>query len=147
MYELLTGQFLFDPKTLPHVVDEPTMDMEHLAEIEAVLSTPPKEVSQGDGVYVEAYYKAETGRANFEPTTAKIGIAAAVRESVRSASPHKAEEDARLVTHFIESALTWQPQDRPSAADLLNHPWLKQRALSTCGARKTACKATRVWDV
>eukprot|EP00659_Diplonema_papillatum_P014543 gene14543-22253_t len=61
VYELLTGQFLFDPKTVKHVVDERTMDGEHLAEMIHTLGSPPDRVSRGDGVYVDQFFDRLTG--------------------------------------------------------------------------------------
>ncbi len=35
------------------------------------------------------------------------------------------ELEARLFSDFLLTILKWEPKDRPSAQDMLSHPWLK----------------------
>ena len=149
MYELVTGLFLFDPKTQPSVVDETTMDMEHLAEIHSVLGAPAKEVTTCGGVYSENYYDQVSGKQLFQDSTADIHADKSISDAVHTCTPESTEAAAatKKLTHFVKSALTWDPVDRPSAADLLHHPWLKERFAELHPGRDTACEATRKWDV
>lgn len=34
-------------------------------------------------------------------------------------------EDKRMFLDFVSRMLKWQPKDRSTAKDLLNHPWLR----------------------
>eukprot|EP01063_Lacrimia_lanifica_P011101 TRINITY_DN17885_c0_g1_i1.p1 TRINITY_DN17885_c0_g1~~TRINITY_DN17885_c0_g1_i1.p1 ORF type:complete len:880 (+),score=191.04 TRINITY_DN17885_c0_g1_i1:97-2736(+) len=145
VYELLTGQFLFDPKTLPHVKDETTMDAEHLAEMVHVMGAPPK-AGVTNGVYCANYFDQETGvcRSDLEKA-AKADITNTIKESVPR-SCEGADREATLITHFVRAALTWDPLDRPTAADFLHHPWLHSRYMELHPGRKPACPTTREWE-
>lgn len=33
--------------------------------------------------------------------------------------------EAQFLAEFLDKMLKWKPSDRPTAKDMLNHPWLK----------------------
>ncbi|KAJ9451638.1 Serine/threonine-protein kinase SRPK [Diplonema papillatum] len=146
VYELLTGQFLFDPKTVKHVVDERTMDGEHLAEMIHTLGSPPDRVSRGDGVYVDQFFDRLTG--SFQHPM--VGQRPNLRQTIEKAVPNSVGDKAAsvdLLFDFISSCLTWDPKERPTASDMLNHPWLIERLTELFPERRPVCKAKRAWGL
>ena len=119
VYEMVTGRFLFDPKSKPGVIDEHTNDIQHLAEITQTIGSPELRVINPDeGVYVSKFYTKSgltRGTLNHKICDMKIRIHEAVPN----------EEEAKQIINFITSCLTWSPDARPDAGDCLNHTWLR----------------------
>eukprot|EP01062_Namystynia_karyoxenos_P002730 TRINITY_DN1096_c1_g2_i1.p1 TRINITY_DN1096_c1_g2~~TRINITY_DN1096_c1_g2_i1.p1 ORF type:complete len:1013 (+),score=244.87 TRINITY_DN1096_c1_g2_i1:124-3039(+) len=123
-FELVTGEFLFDPKVQSHVPkdDEDAMDEEHISEIIQTLGSPPLKVSTGDGKFVRRFFDPVTGDF-LHPQQA---VRSDILRQLLDALPDDPEEAGRLFD-FINCALTWDPADRPTAADCLQHEWLAPR--------------------
>ena len=141
VYELLTGQFLFDPKTVAHVIDEQTMDSEHVLEMMSIMGTPGEDVSKGDGVYLHKFFNPEG--VFIGDRVSDVDVKRVVEKSIPAACPD--QEIASLITDFITSALTWVPGDRLTSSDCLSHPWLRERVAKTYSGRKPLIPSTKSW--
>eukprot|EP01060_Flectonema_neradi_P005451 TRINITY_DN13636_c4_g1_i2.p1 TRINITY_DN13636_c4_g1~~TRINITY_DN13636_c4_g1_i2.p1 ORF type:complete len:805 (+),score=125.39 TRINITY_DN13636_c4_g1_i2:56-2470(+) len=141
VYELLTGQFLFDPKTVSHVVDEQTMDVEHITEMMSIMGQPDQDVRKGDGVYLHKFFN-ESGTFIGERVS-EVDVKSVVERSIPASCPDP--EVASLISDFITSALTWVPGERLSSSDCLNHPWLRDRVEKTYPGRKPLIPPTKTW--
>eukprot|EP01060_Flectonema_neradi_P000497 TRINITY_DN10310_c1_g1_i1.p1 TRINITY_DN10310_c1_g1~~TRINITY_DN10310_c1_g1_i1.p1 ORF type:complete len:754 (+),score=70.79 TRINITY_DN10310_c1_g1_i1:58-2319(+) len=118
VYEMVTGRFLFDPKSKPGVIDEHTNDVQHLSEITQTIGPPDAGVIQQDnGVYVSKFYtKSGLTRGTLNHKISDM------RSRVHEAVPD--DHEAILIINFIMSCLTWCPSTRPDASACLNHEWL-----------------------
>ncbi|KAJ9469760.1 Serine/threonine-protein kinase SRPK [Diplonema papillatum] len=118
VYEMLTGRFLFDPKSKPDVHDEVSNDAEHLSEISQVIGRPQERVLTSGGVYVSKFY-------DIGSTVLKGEHTYAMPDAVGQLAKRCSKQEAREAWDFIRSCLTWSPTDRPTAPECLRHPWLR----------------------
>eukprot|EP01064_Diplonema_japonicum_P030089 TRINITY_DN5013_c0_g1_i2.p1 TRINITY_DN5013_c0_g1~~TRINITY_DN5013_c0_g1_i2.p1 ORF type:complete len:657 (+),score=118.42 TRINITY_DN5013_c0_g1_i2:268-2238(+) len=114
VYEMVTGKFLFDPKSKPGVTSEHGNDIEHLSEITQFIGKPPPSVLKG----VYAYRFFDSNDRFKSPHVNKIPDIKATL--LRRCSP----EEAGNVHNFVMQCLTWCSSHRPTAEQLLAHPWL-----------------------
>eukprot|EP00755_Sulcionema_specki_P001484 Sspe_Gene.116986::Locus_107218_Transcript_1_1_Confidence_1.000_Length_784::g.116986::m.116986/K08832/SRPK3, STK23; serine/threonine-protein kinase SRPK3 len=122
VYELITGQYLFDPKSHPEVHDEASMDVEHLAEMQAVMGPPSDKVRNGDGVFISNFFK--DGELQV-PHRERPAIRDIIYQSMPQDVADK-EKESGLIADFLVKALTWCPSDRCKASESLKHPWLAE---------------------
>jgi len=115
IFELATGSILFDPQTGG---SEYNRDEDHLAQIVEVLGPIPKKLI-AKGTHSHDYLTKDGELKRRKP---------------RGHSPlHKLliseyrfnEKDAKELTEFLLPLLELTPNKRPSAAQCLHHPWLK----------------------
>ena len=119
VYELITGNFLFDPKRKTR--DERAMDIEHLAMIMQVLGPVPGKIARpGAGKYTHRYFD-ENGRFLYTEKYRGYGRRSIAAEMEGYLEPAEAERAA----HFIMSCFTYDPSERITAADLMKSSWLK----------------------
>ncbi|PLB33109.1 protein kinase-like protein [Aspergillus candidus] len=112
LWDVLEGKKLFkaiDPVQV-HEYDE----AHHLACITALLGPPPKELLD-KGKRTSCFYKAGvfTGP-TVEPTDFNFE---GLLEHVRG-------EDKRMFIEFVQRMLQWRPEERSTASELLQDPWL-----------------------
>eukprot|EP01063_Lacrimia_lanifica_P031046 TRINITY_DN5045_c0_g1_i1.p1 TRINITY_DN5045_c0_g1~~TRINITY_DN5045_c0_g1_i1.p1 ORF type:complete len:767 (+),score=219.96 TRINITY_DN5045_c0_g1_i1:80-2380(+) len=118
VFEMVTGRFLFDPKSKPGVTDEMSNDFEHLSEITQLIGRPTigSGVLKG-GVFTRNFYDKD-GRFKGTYNNLMTDTFSLVLTACRDRS------EASLIFDFIMSCLTWSPDTRPTAEDCLKHPWL-----------------------
>ena len=118
VYEMVTGRFLFDPKSKPGVVSELSNDLEHLSEITQMIGAPGQDILD-DGVNTKKLYDK-----SYRLRSYGDGAIHRIQDIRGSLQRHLGMDDAELVYDFIQSCLTWCPDSRPTAEECLKHPWL-----------------------
>ncbi|CAN1832770.1 Protein kinase dsk1 [Linum perenne] len=124
-FELATGDVLFDP----HSGDNYDRDEDHLALMIELLGVMPRKISLG-GRYSKDFFN-------------KYGDLRHIRK-LRFWPLHKvlnekygfSEQDAQEMADFLVPLLEYAPEKRPTAAQCLNHPWIRScpRLLKTSSA-------------
>ncbi|KAL2049463.1 hypothetical protein ABVK25_010258 [Lepraria finkii] len=110
---------LLENKTLFEAVDPLKSDYDdqtHLAHITALLGNPPQDFL-ARGKRTPMFYDPEGNL--------KGPNATAHNFSFKSSVSKIGGEDKRMFLEFVSRMLTWQPEDRSTAKDLLNDPWLR----------------------
>mmetsp|Transcript_98118 Transcript_98118/g.245971 ORF Transcript_98118/g.245971 Transcript_98118/m.245971 type:complete len:674 (+) Transcript_98118:73-2094(+) len=114
-FELLTGDFLFDP----HTGDDWSRDEDHLAlMIELLGDNPPKDWATG-GKYSRDFFT--NGGKLKHIKNLKMWPLSAVLAEKYSLEQEAADE----VTDFLAPMLTWLPSKRQQAFEALKHPWVQ----------------------
>jgi len=126
VYELITGDFLMDPKR--KATNERDMDVEHLAMIMQILGPVPSRIatsgkSSRPPRFIHRYFS-EDGRFLFADKYRSYPRRSIAAELEVYLEPAEAERAAQ----FIMSCFTYDPMERCHAADLLNHSWLRTMA-------------------
>lgn len=126
-FELITGDFLFDPRT----GDDWSRDEDHLAlMIELIGSYPPKEHVLC-GKYSREFFT-NAGKLKHIKSL-KFWSLQKVLEEKYTLPP----EEAKDVSDFLMPMLRWEPQKRQGATEALRHKWV-QRAEGTVDLPCTA---------
>ncbi|RAH58553.1 CDK4/6 [Aspergillus piperis CBS 112811] len=94
---------------------ESPSDAHHLAEMVAIMGLPPKDMVQNSG-YATTFFDAE---GNWKGA---VDIPAISLEKLEG---NLQGESQQLFLRFIRETLKWNPDERPSARDLLDDPWLR----------------------
>lgn len=119
VYELVTGDFLLNPKRKTRVERE--MDIEHVAMISQLLGPVPVRIAKGQGRFIHRYFD-QNGNFLYADKYRHYGK----RNVAAELSPFLDAKEAELCTQFIHACFTsYDPFERPHAGDLLKHPWLK----------------------
>ena len=141
-YELLTGSFLFDPKTASGITDETSIDIEHLCRITAIVgeASCPEIISQG--ICSKKFFP--NGRFTPPVTDQDRMTLPEFQKQILKVVPDPVE--SLKISNFILSCLSWNPTDRPTPADLLSHPWLLKQVSEVCGDREPMFLPQRDWD-
>jgi len=113
VFEFLTGDLLFEPRGGENY----SKSDDHLAQMIELLGKPPKGFAMS-GKLSKEYFKPNgdlkyIAEYNFWPL-----------ERVLAEKYKFHKKDAEEAAAFIKPMLTWIPQKRGSAAELLKHPWL-----------------------
>lgn len=87
----------------------------HFAELIAALGPPPPELLRRNPVKAADYWDADGKWIEFVPIP---------KERTLDSQEDKLE-DKTLFLNFIRRALTWDPEQRPTARELLQDPWLQ----------------------
>jgi serine/threonine protein kinase len=152
-FELITGNFLMDPKKRTR--DAREMDVEHLAMMMQLIGPLPQEITDirvRNNDYYEAVMEGtpvprRTTRPppeylhRFVDKDGNFIYAARYRAYPRRSlemelEPYLGFREARLASNFILSCLCcYDPKNRPSAKKLLNHLWLQ--GVGTSGKDKS----------
>lgn len=115
VYELLTGFILFEPEIQPA-----TKDIHHLFLMEKLLGPMPvnfkKQSKRRDFLFDSKrnYHIKNTKEFQQYPLKDRL-----IKQFMFN------ENDAEACSEFILACLVYNPKKRPSAAQLLDHPWLK----------------------
>lgn len=129
LFELVVGEFLFDPKDPPmeHTEDEYpvqkpyTKDDDHLALMMELLGNMPDNLR----------FEGKKSRRYFDPTTGEFRfIKNLVRwplESVLAEKYKLPPVEAKALADFLEPMLCLDPEARATAEQMLNHPWLTRK--------------------
>ena len=119
VFELLTGDFLFRPRSS----DSFTKEDDHLAQIIELLGSIPLQII-GTGRFSTKYFTPDGRLANISQDEMRPQ---GLRETL--VDKYKfAEADARDAAAFMLDMLIYDPTKRKSAAEMLAHPWLKEIA-------------------
>ncbi|KZV20566.1 SRSF protein kinase 2-like [Dorcoceras hygrometricum] len=115
-FELATGDVLFDP----HIGDNYGRDEDHLALMMELLGTMPRKVALG-GRYSREFFN-------------RFGDLRHIKRlkfwSLNKVLIEKyefCEQDANEMADFLAQMLEYVPEKRPTAAQCLNHPWIRGR--------------------
>ncbi|RAL03696.1 kinase-like protein [Aspergillus ibericus CBS 121593] len=95
--------------------DKKPSDGHHLAEMIAIMGSPPKEMMQ-NSVYAADFFDSEgqwKGTIDIPPV------------SFEKLEGNLDGESQQLFLHFLRKMLTWNPEERASARELLDDPWLR----------------------
>jgi len=117
VFELITGDFLFDPKV------EKTMDKDvyHLALFMQILGDIPKHIACGPGKHCHKFF---TKKGEFRH---KCKLQPCQLSAVFLHNYGLSERDALELASFLEPMLEYDPSKRITAREALKHPWLEIR--------------------
>lgn len=121
VYELITGDFLLDPKK--KTSNERDMDVEHVAMIMRILGPVPAHIakpSQNPARHLSKYFDND-GRFIYADKYRSYTRRSIATELEVFLEPAEAERAAQ----FIMSCFTYDPLERCHARDLLGHSWLR----------------------
>lgn len=119
VFELLTGDFLFRPRSS----DSFTKEDDHLAQIIELLGEIPPGIVE-TGRYSSKYFTPDGRLANISQDEMRPqGLKETLVEKYKFA-----EIDAKEAADFMLDMLIYDPLKRKSAADMLRHPWLREVA-------------------
>ncbi|CAM9603930.1 unnamed protein product [Discosporangium mesarthrocarpum] len=118
LFELLTGDLLFDPSPIPNRSGEDyDRDEDHLAQCMELLGKFPKRLVQ-EGKYSSQYFNRK-GELRHIHSLKMWGL-----EDVLVDKYHFARKDAHEAANFILPMLEMDPQKRATAQKMLSNPWL-----------------------
>ena len=121
VYELITGDFLMDPKK--KTSNEREMDIEHLCMMMRILGPVPQHIarsSQNPAKHLSRYFDDE-GRFLHADRLSNAPRRCIATELEAFLEPAEAERAAQ----FIMSCFSYDPLERCHARDLLSHSWLR----------------------
>lgn len=113
IFELVTGDYLFDPKS----GDNYTKEEDHLAFITELIGHPDLEWLK-EGKRYRKYYTTKGRMKRIHKH--KIWK---LKEVMKDKYCFK-EEEAHQFADFLMQAIQWKNEDRKSAQEMLKHPWL-----------------------
>eukprot|EP01063_Lacrimia_lanifica_P010537 TRINITY_DN17277_c0_g1_i1.p1 TRINITY_DN17277_c0_g1~~TRINITY_DN17277_c0_g1_i1.p1 ORF type:complete len:1165 (+),score=235.74 TRINITY_DN17277_c0_g1_i1:170-3664(+) len=129
IFELLTGDYMFDPKN-QDVLDK---DVFHLGLFMQLLGDIPHHVATANGAFVANFF--DSAGAFRHPQLRPVSLEDILVHNY--AFPH---DEAALFVSFLRPMLVYDPAKRASAREALEHPWLTA-GLGDAGARDTAGQA------
>ncbi|CDW77938.1 serine threonine protein kinase [Stylonychia lemnae] len=110
VFELVTGDYLFEPKKGRTF----TKNEDHLALISELLGECK------NSKFLNSGYKSDNGRLKNIKKLKYWGLRDVLIEKYRLR-----EFEATELTDFLMKMLKWEPKDRATAQEMLQHPWLK----------------------
>eukprot|EP01006_Ploeotia_vitrea_P021825 TRINITY_DN54236_c0_g1_i2.p1 TRINITY_DN54236_c0_g1~~TRINITY_DN54236_c0_g1_i2.p1 ORF type:complete len:588 (-),score=67.92 TRINITY_DN54236_c0_g1_i2:149-1912(-) len=114
VFELITGEFLFDPRQSEHY----ERDEDHLALIIELLGPLPDCMAHGPGRYKDRYLK-PTGELKHINQLQYWDLKSVLHDKYKFR-----ENKAQEIAEFLLPMMACDPQKRASAATMLNHEWL-----------------------
>ena len=115
IFELLAGDFLFEPRTGRRY----DKNEDHIAQMIELLGKVPKRMIQqgkySDEIFNRKYELRHIRNLDHWP------LASVLQEKY-----HFEEDEANMVASFLLPMLDYNPKSRATAAECLNHTWLKQ---------------------
>lgn len=120
MFELITGDFLFDPRK--GATYSKTDD--HLAQMIELLGPMPKNYAISAKKFGDFFVRESPNEDKF--VFRKIdGLKHFPLVRLLTDKYRLQPEEAQGLADFMLPMLAWRPSDRPSAQQMLDHPWLK----------------------
>jgi serine/threonine protein kinase len=123
VYELVTGDFLLNPKRKTRVERE--MDIEHVAMIMQLLGPVPARIARGAGRFLHRYFDTNTGAFLYAERYRNYQR----RSIAAELSLFLEQQEAERCAQFIMACFSYDPAERPTAHELLKHPWLRASML------------------
>eukprot|EP00759_Apiculatamorpha_spiralis_P036395 PhF_6_TR36544/c3_g1_i1/m.53898/K08832/SRPK3, STK23; serine/threonine-protein kinase SRPK3 len=117
VFELITGDFLLDPKKRTKVEKE--MDIEHLAMVMQILGPVPLQIATQPARHMPNYFH-ENGSFKHAERYKHYKMRC-LRKELEAYLP---AQEAAGCAGFIHACLSYDPSTRASAAELLKSPWL-----------------------
>lgn len=114
IFELLTGDFLFEPRTGRRY----DKNEDHIAQMIELLGNVPKRMIQ-QGKYSKEIFNRKFGLRHINNLD-YWPLASVLQEKY-----HFSEEDANMISSFLLPMLDYNPMSRATAAECLRHPWLR----------------------
>jgi serine/threonine-protein kinase SRPK3 len=114
VFELLTGDLLFEPKTGKNF----EKNDDHLAQMQELLGKMPRTVTQ-TGKYTRNFFNRK-GELRFIKNLRFWPLKDVLKEKYKFP-----ENEAHEITDFLLPMLTMIPRERATARVMLNHPWIK----------------------
>lgn len=116
-FELVTGDFLFDPK----MGKDWDRDEDHLALIAELLGDLPDKEYCLSGKYSKDFFN-NSGKLKHIKTMKMWPLIGVLKEKY-----DKSAEEANEMAEFLLPMLTWEPTKRQSASEALKHAWVQLR--------------------
>ncbi|CAI7608261.1 unnamed protein product [Penicillium viridicatum] len=113
LWDVLEGKKLF--KEVDPLQVQEYDELSHLGHIAALLGPPPKELLN-KGTRAELFYKPD---GQFKGTTI-----APSNFNFENSICHIHNEDKRMFIEFVQKMIKWHPEERSTAKELLQDPWL-----------------------
>ncbi|BFZ08201.1 hypothetical protein BsWGS_11240 [Bradybaena similaris] len=113
-FELATGDYLFEP----HSGEDYTRDEDHLAHVIELLGPIPRNIAMS-GKYSREFFN-RRGELRHISKLKPWGLAEVLTEKYEWS-----EKDAQEFSDFLLPMLTFDPNERATAAESLKHPWLQ----------------------
>lgn len=114
-FELATGDYLFEP----HSGEDYSRDEDHLAHIIELLGEIPRRIAQS-GKNSKLYFNKHSELRHI------VGLKPWCLEDVLTEKYEWSRKDAEEFAAFLKPMLDFDPDRRATAAQCLEHPWLKQ---------------------
>jgi len=114
VFELLTGEYLFEPKSGSSYSKED----DHLCQMIELLGPMPKSLMKGK--HVGKYFNKRGGLLHIPPSDMKEWTLFPILRDKYQFS----EKDAQEITDFLLPMLEYEPLKRASAQAMLKHPWV-----------------------
>lgn len=115
-FELATGDYLFEP----HSGEDYTRDEDHLAHIIELLGEIPRRISQ-TGRNSKFFFNKKSELRHI------TGLKPWCLEDVLTEKYEWSRQDAHEFAAFLKPMLEFDPERRATAAQCLDHPWLKHK--------------------
>lgn len=113
VFELLTGDFLFEPRTGRRY----DKNEDHIAQMVELLGKIPKRMIQ-QGKYSDEIFNRKYELRHIRDLD-NWSLASVLQEKY-----HFSEDDANMISSFMLPMLDYNPKSRATAAECLRHPWL-----------------------
>lgn len=118
VFELITGDFLFDPRKGQNY----SKTDDHLAQMIELLGPMPKNYAIG-GAFFEKFFKRDPLTNKFVFKNIDKLRHFPLDKLLMSKYKFKRQE-AQMLADFLLPILRWEPSSRPTAQEMLAHPWL-----------------------
>jgi len=117
VFELLTGDYLFDPKEDPH--KKFSRDEDHLAMMIELLGKMPRRLWR-DGARSKEYFSRNGDLKHIK------NLEFWALSNVLTEKYNMTAEDGNLLGSFLLPMLDYDPKKRATASQCLQHPWLRE---------------------
>ena len=115
------GRHLFSRQDAP---DELTADKNQLARMVALLGPPPPQLLDDSGPRALEFFNEDGSPKGEAPNETLESVLASSLERVTKQT--MTAEESKTFLAFLRRTLTWTEEERPTASELINDPWLEQ---------------------
>jgi serine/threonine-protein kinase SRPK3 len=118
VWGLVLGRHLFSRTGAP---DGETADKNQLARMAALLGPPPEALLADSGPRAVEFFNEDGSAKGDVPNETLESVLASSLENAKKTMP---VEESEAFLAFIRRTLTWTEEERASASELLNDPWI-----------------------
>lgn len=122
VFELITGELMFTPRHDPN--GQFHVEEDHLAQMMELLGPMPDRITQ-HGLYAKELFKPNGELCRIEFAKLKAWPLKRVLREKYGLD----KEEAQALTDFLLPMLEYVPEDRATAKQMLDHPWLQGRCM------------------